>query len=441
MRQTFPQYIDKDIILTKKQRKQLKELVRYAKIHSPRIAELYKDVDADFTLQDLPVTNKQLIMEDYDNWCTTSDFTLEELKAFTANSQKAGALFKNKYLICKTSGSTGNPFFMAYNQKESACMHINMSAQMKLKSVLHRPSLYLYPSTQHMISVCSVKKTHRSFPLMKSTFKLLDSTIATSKIIDQINQIQPKLLMTYPSSAELLASEQLKGNLHLNLKEIVVGGETLSEKSRSYIQNAFHCKVRSFYACTEASGIASDCSHNHLHLHNSGIILEPVDEHNNPVPAGKLAHKTLLTVLYEKTVPLIRYELNDRIAIHHESCPCGNPSPWITIEGRTATSPFIFKNKHNKDVPVFIFALLLTIESIDGVRKVQLILHNHDKLECRVDFIEGANKQNTFSKIEKVLSDCLKKNDIHNVMIYLSTQKPQVDPKTHKFVKAYQTDL
>ena len=440
MKKKFSQYIDKQIILTKKQEKQLHSLIDYAKKHSPRFAELYKDIPEDFTLQDLPVTNKQFIMEDYDNWCTASDFTLEELKQFTADPEKAGKLFKHKYTVCKTSGSTGTPFFMVYDRRECNHMYINMSADMGLKCVLHRPSVFLYPIKQHMISICSFNKSHRTFPLMRPFLKLLDSNISTSEIIAKLNKTQPKLLMSYPSSVELLASEQIKGNLHLNLKEIVVGGETLSEKTRTYIEDAFDCRVRSFYASTEASGIASDCLHNHMHIHNPGIILEPVDEHNQPVPAGQLAHKVLLTVLYEKTIPLIRYELNDKIIIHNEPCSCGNTTPWITVEGRTPASPFIFKNTHGDDVPIFTSSLLVVIEGVASVRRVQLILHGHTELECRVDFMEGADTQKTFKKIKKILSDCLNKNNVHNVSIYLSTKQPQVDPVTHKFVKAYQIE-
>ena len=82
MKKSFPQYVDKQIILTTKQQKQLHTLVNYAKTHSPRFAELYKNIPDNFTLQDLPVTNKQFIMEDYDNWCTASDFTLDERKIY-----------------------------------------------------------------------------------------------------------------------------------------------------------------------------------------------------------------------------------------------------------------------------------------------------------------------------------------------------------------------
>lgn len=51
--------------------------------------------------------------------------------------------------------------------------------------------------------------------------------------------------------------------------------------------------------------------------------------------------------------------------------------------------------------------------------------------------MENADEQKTFKKIKTILSNYLKKNDVHNVTIYLSTKKPQADSKTHKFVKAY----
>lgn len=433
----FQNFTDTTVIPTKKQNKQLKRLVKYAKTHSPRIAELYKNIGEEFTLQDLPVTNKQLIMQDYDNWTTASDFTLKELKTFAANPDNAGEKFKHKYSVCKTSGSTGNPFYMAYNPIESEFMTKNMNACMASKALLLGPSVFLFPLKQHMISICSIKKSQRKYPLMKKYLILQDSTTSTQEIINLLNQIQPKILVTYASSAELLASEQIKGSLHLNLKDVVVGGETLSDKTRDYIQNAFQCRVRSIYACTEASGIALECKYNHLHLHNPGLILEPVDEHNNPVPIGQTAYKLLVTVLYQKTVPLIRYEINDRVTVHNTPCPCGKHSPWIEVEGRSAVSPFIFKT-NNSEVSIFILALLFTVEGIDAVRRIQIILHRYDRLECRVDFMEGADENKTLEKIKNIFAECFQKNKIENVQIYLSDKKPQIDSQTGKFMKAYQ---
>lgn len=430
-------FINSTIIPTKKQNRKLKKLVKYVKMKSPRIAELYKNIGDDFTLQDLPVTNKQLIMEDFDNWTTTSDFTLNELKEFTLNPDNAGEKFKHKYSVCKTSGSTGSPFYMAYNPIASEYMTKNMNICMKSKALFSGPSVFLFPISQHMISICTIKKSQRKYPFIKKFLILQESTVSTQKIIDVLNQIQPKILVTYSSSAELLASEQIKGTLHLKLEDIVVSGETLSDKTRNYIQNAFQCRVRSIYACTEASGIAVDCKYNHMHLHNSGLILEPVDEHNNPVPVGKTAHKLLITVLYQKTIPLIRYEINDKVTIHNTPCPCKNKAPWIKVEGRSAITPFIFKTK-NGEISIFIFALLLTIEGLDAVRRIQIILHGYDQLECRIDFMEGTDEVKVFQKIKTIFTDCFEENNIDNVHIYLSDKKPQIDSKTGKFVKAYQ---
>ena len=44
------------------------------------------------------------------------------------------------------------------------------------------------------------------------------------------------------------------------------------------------------------------------------MIAEIVDEDNQPVPEGEYGAKTLVTVLFSRTQPLIRYELSDRIA-------------------------------------------------------------------------------------------------------------------------------
>jgi len=433
----FQEFTNTTITPTKDQNRKLKKLVKYAKTHSPRIAKLYENIGGEFTLQDLPVTNKQLIMEDYDNWITTSDFTLKELKAFTSVPDNAGKKFKHKYTVCKTSGSTGNPFYMAYNPLESQFVETNMNVCMCSKALLSGASVFLFPISQHMVSICTIKQSQRKYPLIKKYLVLQDSTVSTQEIIDRLNQIQPKILVTYSSSAELLATEQIKGTLSLNLKYIAVGGETLSSKARDYIKQSFRCRVRSIYACTEASGIAIDCKCNHMHLHNPGLILEPVDEHNNPVPAGQTAYKLLVTVLYQKTVPIIRYEINDRVTVHNTPCPCGKHSPWVEVEGRSAISPFIFQTK-NGEVSIFIFALLLTVEGIDGVRRIQIVLHGYDRLECRVDFMEGADECKTFEKIKNVFAECFEKNCIDNVLIYLSDLKPQIDIKTGKLVKAYQ---
>lgn len=431
------QYIGSDIILTKRQNKKLKKLVEYVKINSPAMAEMYKGIGEDFTLRDLPVTSKEMIMSDYDHWITTSEFTLKELKEYTADENMAGELYKGKYSVCETSGSTGYPFYMVYNRAERAVTVREMNATLNSKFIIHRPACFLYPADRHMISICTVKHSIRKYPLMRKDLILKDSNIPIEKMIEFLNQLQPKILCTYVSTVELLASEQIKGKLHLDLKEILVGGETLSLKTREYIKSAFHCNVRSIYASTEASGIAVDCDCEHMHLHNKDLIVEPVDENNSPVPVGQKAHKILITSLEERTVPLIRYEISDKVTIHSEPCKCGNMAPWVEVEGRTVEPPFILKNDSG-EVVISTFILYVKTMGLGDVRKIQLILHGYDQMECRVDFLEGADEQEVFKEIKRILTDCLANVNVHNVNIFLSDKKPQIDPATNKFKFAYQ---
>ena len=433
----LPQYVGTDIILTKKQNRQLKELVKYVKKHSPRLAELYKGIDDNFNLRDLPVTTKEMIMKDYDNWITTSDFTLRDLEEYTANVNQAGELYQDKYIVVETSGSTGYPFYMAYNRAESSVMTSKVNETLNTKFILYRPACFLFPFDKHILSICTTKHSIRKYPLMKKYLILKDSNIPMEEMVEFLNEVQPKILCTYVSTVEMLAKEQIKGNLHLNLKEIIMGGENLSTKTRKYFQEMFQCNVRSVYASTEASGIAADCDYGHMHLHNDSLIVEPVDENNNPVSVGEKAHKILVTSLYEKTVPLIRYEISDKVIIHNTPCKCGNKAPWVEVEGRTVEQPFIFKNERG-EVTISTFMLFVKTMGLPNVRKIQLVLHGYDQLECRVDFIENVGEQETFEDIKRILTDSLTKMDVKNVNIYLSNEKPQIDSVTHKFKFAYQ---
>ena len=431
------QYMGTDIILSKRQNKQLKQLVNYVKKNSPAMAVIYQGIGDEFTLRELPITTKEMIMKDYDNWITTSDFTLKDLEEFAADESLAGELYQGKYTVVETSGSTGYPFYMVYNRRESSKMNSAMSKNLKLEFVLNRPACYLFPFDKHILSICNAKEGLRKYPLMKKYAILKDSNIPIEEMVEFLNKLQPKIICTYVSTIEALAKEQMKGKLQLKLKEVFTGGETLSQKTREHIEKVFGCKMRSMYASTEASGIALDCNYGHMHLHNDSLIVEPVDENNNPVPVGEKSHKILITSLYERTVPLIRYEVSDKVTVHNTQCKCGNKSPWVEVEGRSVEPPFVFKNTDG-EVAVSTFMLFVKTMGMPNVRKIQLILHGYEQLECRIDFIENIEEQETFEVVKKILTDSLEKFNVKNVSIYLSDEKPQVDSSTRKFKFAYQ---
>ena len=60
------------------------------------------------------------------------------------------------------------------------------------------------------------------------------------------------------------------------------------------------------------------------------VILEPVDTQGNVVPFGQPADRVLLTNLYNRDQPLIRYDIADAMTITDTPCPCGSAHRRIT---------------------------------------------------------------------------------------------------------------
>ena len=91
------------------------------------------------------------------------------------------------------------------------------------------------------------------------------------------------------------------------------------------------------YAATETGGIAAECDrHQGMHLFEDLVIPEVVDNDYRPVPPGEPGDRVLVTVLSSRTLPLIRYEMTDRVTLATRTCPCGRPFRLLeAIEGRT----------------------------------------------------------------------------------------------------------
>jgi len=90
------------------------------------------------------------------------------------------------------------------------------------------------------------------------------------------------------------------------------------------------------YGATESGMIAAECAHHAgLHLFEDLSIIEVVNERNRPVPPGVYGDKLLITVLFNRAQPLIRYELTDSVRLSGKDCPCGRPFATITdVRGR-----------------------------------------------------------------------------------------------------------
>lgn len=153
----------------------------------------------------------------------------------------------------------------------------------------------------------------------------------------ELDRFEPRLLVAYASIIGPLAQAQLAGQLHIRPEKVVAASEVLTPAARAAAQAAWGPSVVvDSYAATETASIASTCLQGGWHLYEDFVILEPVDQDYRPVPAGVTADKVLVSVLFSRTLPLIRYELSDSIRLSKERCSCGLPFALLeAVEGRT----------------------------------------------------------------------------------------------------------
>jgi len=137
------------------------------------------------------------------------------------------------------------------------------------------------------------------------------------------------------------------------------------------------------YAATETAGIASECSwHTGMHLYEDLVITEVVDQENRAVPIGTFGAKVLVTVLFSRTQPLIRYEMSDRVRLTDASCPCGRVFRMIdAVEGRTEDVLALTADDGTRvEVPPNLFHAVLEPIAERGWQVVQLA----DRLRVKV---------------------------------------------------------
>ncbi len=424
------------------QKDRLRELVEFAKQNSPYFKNRYGSLSSEFQLSDLPPTNKAELMAHFDEWLTDRTIHMDEINVFMKNQDNIGRKLRGKYLVFTTSGSTGSPAVVlcdkTVNNMMGAINTLRSIARAEdTKSLIRRgfKTVGVFATGGFYLGNSSVRSRLLKMPWKKNKMMVTSVLNPLSQIVSELNDFQPAMLGGYPTALELLMEEQKQGRLQIRPSLIMTGGEYLSTELRKALSDVFSCYVQTTYSCTEGGTVACECIHQHFHINDDWLIVEAVDRDNRPVADGVQSDKILLTNLYNFTQPFIRYEITDRVILHHEPCPCGNPSPWLEIEGRTdEILSFEGSNGQVKIAPLALYALL---KEVHAIRQFQLISHSQNQLELRLICMDGESIEAAFRQAYECLRSYLSENGVPSVSITLSHEKPQPHPKSGKFKHVY----
>jgi phenylacetate-CoA ligase len=236
-----------------------------------------------------------------------------------------------------TSGSSGRPGRVVYDEPGWTAY---VAQFLRVTAMIGTP-LWEHPGVRIGV-VSAAAPTHASAQVAMSCAGLglgqlrpLPVTLGLERIVAGLNEQQPEWLHAYASYAALLAGEQRAGRLRIAPLIVTTSSELLTAEMAGRVTEAFGVRPFDFYATTEGLW-ASECEeHAGLHVFEDLCLLENVDADGRPVPDGEPGARLLVTNLFNRAQPLIRYELPDVVTLDPDPCPCGRTLRRIrSVHGR-----------------------------------------------------------------------------------------------------------
>lgn len=350
------------------QRERLGEIVRHAVAHSAVYRERYAgiDVSGDVDLAALPPVRKDELMERFDDWVTDPALRRDEVDAHAA-ALHGDAHHLGRYRVMATGGTTGRRGLFVFSDDEwfelGGLMLRGLRAHgLTPKLPRRRVATVLAPSPAHMTWRVAASM---DFGLYRSL--RLPVTRPLPEVVEALNAFRQEYLATYPSFGALLADEQLEGRLRISPSVVSTSSEVCTPEMRERIRAAWRIEPHEVYGATDGLWGFTCPEQRPLHFAEDETIVEVEDE------------RILVTNLFMRTQPVIRYEITDLVGIDDEPCPCGRPSRVVrAIEGR---SDDILRFPGG--VTLHPIHLRSPMARLEGVRQYQIV-HRPDGLHVRV---------------------------------------------------------
>jgi phenylacetate-coenzyme A ligase PaaK-like adenylate-forming protein len=298
------------------------------------------DVDAidEDRLGELPVMTKADLRTHFDAIVTDRRVTLDLLNAHIAGLTSDAYLLDEFHAIA-SGGSSGVRGVFVWGWEAWAVGWL-MNLRSQASDLLSDPDPGTGPPA--LIIVAAEKASHftgaqgRTFASPVMQVHRFPVTLPLEAIVEGLNRINGRTLMTYASMLTTLAAEARAGRLTISPRRIITVSEPLLPEIREAARDAWNAPIANSWGTSEGGVVARGCYRGTgMHLSDDLLVIEPVDENGEAVPCGAESAKVYLTNLFNPLLPLIRYEITDQVTFLDEPCSCGSAHRRIAdIQGR-----------------------------------------------------------------------------------------------------------
>lgn len=370
----------------------------------------------DLKWEDLPILNKQNLQK-----------PLEERLS-------KGFSKKNIYLN-KTSGSSGTPFVFAKDKYCHALTWTSIFMRFGWYKIDFNHSCQARFYGIPMDFIGYQKERFKDFLTHRFRFPVFDlSDAVLEKFLRKFKTKKFDYINGYTSSIVLFAKYLEQKDIILNkicptLKACFVTSEMLFESDKKLLEKQFGIPIINEYGASELDLIAFENPDGEWQINAETLFVEVLDENNKALPYGKEG-RIVITSLFNKAHPFIRYDIGDIGILDEKSTP---QKPILKkLTGRTNDIAILPSGKKSPGL-TFYYVTKSIIEDDGNVKEFIIKQMQLDSFEIEyVSDLELDDHQ--IQQIEKAITLYLEPN-----LNFSFTRKPVLERSNRGKLKQFKS--
>jgi putative adenylate-forming enzyme len=370
------------------QQRQWKRLRRQVFAQAPFYAA-HRDRD----FMDLPVIDKPAWMSHFDGINTVS-VTLEQALAIAEEAERTrdfSPTLKGIAVGLSTGTSGARGVFLA-----SRSERLRWAGTLLAKML---PDGILAPARVALLLRAGSNLYDTLSSGMRLRFQYFDLATPFDEVLARLDEFKPTILVGPPSVLALAADAVQAGTIRMAPTRVIAAAEVLDPIDAGRIATIFGVAVEQIYQATEGF-LGHTCSHGTVHLNEDCLIVE-----RDWIDRTTRRFAPIVTDLYRRTQPVIRYRLNDVLVERAQPCPCGSPFIALErIEGREDDIVWL-AGVGGGMTPVFPDVLSRALlNAAPAVHDYRIEQHDLDALRIAISPALSEDRQ---SAVRQALADCV----------------------------------
>jgi len=282
----------------------------YAAFNNMRKREI-----ADFHIKNNNLYRHLIGRDGFSEWEDLRVMKKSDLQRPLAERLSDGYTTKNVFLN-KTSGSSGDPMLFAKDKDCHALIWANIMRRFAWHGIDFNHSLQARFYGMPLDFVSHAKLRLKDFLSHRYRFNIFDfSDAGMEKMVSKFRRTKFDYINGYTNSVLLLAHYLKRQDLILKdicptLKVCVCTSEMLLDDDREFLENQLGVRIVNEYGAAELDVLAMEDASLIWRVNAETTLVEILDDNDNVLPHGSEG-RIIVTSLYNKAHPMIRYDVGD----------------------------------------------------------------------------------------------------------------------------------